>query len=87
MSAHRFSVADNRRDTRPDCCRAHVDLANQCLRFAQSIDILEHGVRERREFLAERHRHRVLQLSATHLEMLAELLALQQKSARERPHC
>ena len=65
---------------------AHVDLADQRLRLAEPVHILEDGVREGVELLAERHRNGVLELSPSHLDVGAELLALVQKRGGERDH-
>ena len=83
LAAHRFGVARRRVDAGADRRRAHVDLADQRLRLAEPVDVLEHRVAERGELLAERHRHGVLQLRAPHLDERRELVALRQERVGE----
>src|SRR6266566_9201130 len=61
MSAHTLGVSGRCVDTSADGGGAHVDLANQRLRFTEPVYVLEHGVRESVEFLAERHRNCILE--------------------------
>ena len=83
VRAHVFRVAGGRVDPRADRGRAHVDLPDQRLRFAQAFHVFENRVSERGELLAERHRHRVLQLCAPQLDVRRELLALLQECRRQ----
>src|SRR3954466_14455416 len=86
MIAHRGRVPRRRVDTGTDRRRAHVDLSYERLGFAQTLDVLEYRVPERRELLSECHRHRVLQLRASHLYEWRELLALRQKGRGQLTH-
>ncbi len=86
MPAHALRILGRCVDPRTNRSRAHVDLANEGLRFAEPVDILEHRVREGVELLAERHRDGILKLSAPHLDERAELLALVQKRRGQRDH-
>src|SRR5256885_1095415 len=79
-------IAGRRIDACADRGRAHVDLADQRLRFPEPVDILEHSVREGVELLTQRHRHRILKLSAAHLDVRREFLALVEECRRERDH-
>src|SRR5690349_11995591 len=86
MSADILGVTGRCVDARSNRSRTHVDLSNQRLRLAESVDVLEDGVSECVEFLTESHRDGVLQLRATHLDVRPELLALVQESSGERNH-
>src|SRR5690349_20219181 len=48
--------------------RAEIDLVYQQRRFLQALLVFSEHYRVGRELLPERHRHRVLELRATHLE-------------------
>ena len=60
-------------DAGADRGRAEIDLTEEARELVQPGDVLLHGGVEGVELLAERHRHRVLQLRAPHLEDVAEL--------------
>ena len=51
---------------------AEIDFAKQRRRLPEARDVFLDGGKEGVEFLAERHRHRVLQLGAADLENVAE---------------
>ena len=84
--ANAFRVFVSCCNARSDRRRSHVDLADQGLCLSEPFDVLENRVRERTEFLAEGHGHRVLQLCAAHLQVGGEFLALEEESANQRAH-
>ena len=86
MSSDTLGVSGRSVDAGADRGRSHVDLAYQRLRFAKSVDILEYRMGEGVELLAERHRHCILQLSASHLDECRELFALVEERRRQRDH-
>ena len=79
-------VIGMRGDARSDRRRAHVDFTDQQRRLPQPLLILaeHHGVGA--ELLAERHRHRILQLRASHFQNVLELLRLCFESAPQNGH-
>jgi hypothetical protein len=63
-------------DAGADRGRAHVDFANQKHRFLQALLVFSQHHRIGRKLLAQRHRNRVLQLRAAHLDDVPELIGL-----------
>ena len=59
-------------DPGADRGRAEVHLPEQSGGLPQAVDVFLHGGMKRIELLAERHRHRVLQLGAADLEHIGE---------------
>ena len=86
VGAYMFGVPRRSVDAGADRGRAHVDLPNERLRFAEPVDVLEHRVAEGGEFLAERHRHRVLKLRPPHFEVRDEFLPFVEECGGERGH-
>ena len=74
MTADQCRIVRMRVDAGADRGRAHVDLADQGDSLLQPLLILTEHYRIGGEFLAQRHRHRVLQLGAAHLDDVLELL-------------
>jgi len=69
--------------------RAEIHLPEQSGGLSQAVDVLLHGAMKRIELLAERHRHRVLQLGAADLEHIGEFDRLGLEGIGEllqRPH-
>ena len=80
-------VSRRRRDARADRGGAQVDFVQQLPPLADALHFLADRVRVAVEFLAERHRHRVLEVRAAHLEHVIEFLRLRAnalRSARQR---
>ena len=70
-----FGIAGRGVDTRTDCCTAHVDLIEQVDITLEVRDLFFEVVGEGMELLTAGHRHGVLQLGATHLDGVVELVA------------
>ena len=70
------SVSGRGVDPGPDRGGAHVDLSKERRRLAKPLDVLTQGHAVGAELLAERHRDRVLELGASHLDDVGELLGL-----------
>ncbi len=66
---------------------AHVDLVDQQHRLAQPLLVLAQHHRIGAEFLAERHRHRILQLGAAHLQHVLEFLRFLLERPPQHRHC
>ncbi len=63
-------------DAGADRGSAQIDLLEQLIEVGDAIDVFAQSVGEGAEFLAQRHRHRVLQLGATHLDHIIEFQRL-----------
>ena len=73
-------------DAGADCGRSEVDFGDEQRRLPQALFVLleHHGVRG--QFLAERHRHGVLELRSPHLQHVGELLRLGAERKAQLPH-
>ena len=76
MLRHLLRVAVRNVDTRPDGGGSHVHGVEALLRLTQVRDLALERRGPRVEFLADRHRHGVLELGAPHLDDVDELIAL-----------
>jgi hypothetical protein len=76
VSCRQLGIAGRGGHRRADRGGAEVDLAQQGANLLDPLHLLADRRAPSAEFLAERHRHRVLQVGAAHLQHALELLAL-----------
>src|SRR4030095_16751618 len=80
----KFRITRRCRDRRSDRGGAKVDLVQELAHFGDALHLLADRRAPAVELLAERHRHGILQVGATHLQHSVELLRLRAKRLLQR---
>jgi hypothetical protein len=79
-------VASGRVKTGTNRRAAHVDLAQHALNHLEGADFTGQRLGKGGEFLAERHRHGVLELRSAHLDDVGELTAFRSEGVDQVVH-